>query len=92
MGTANKVSGKNQWNKSPEENESEEKKNLEEKSWFQYDFIQKVPGKKSFYVEKNQCKKVPGKKGLGKNLEIKTLEKSPNFLKSLEKRSLEIKS
>ena len=41
----------------------------------------------------NLCKKVPRKKVSGKkNLEIKTLEKSPNFLKSLEKMSLEIKS
>ena len=40
----------------------------------------------------NLCKKVPGKKFLEKNLEIKNLEKSPNFLKSLEKMSLEIKS
>ena len=43
-------------------------------------------------LHKNLCKKVPGKKFLEKNLEIKTLEKSPNFLKSLEKMSLEIKS
>ena len=40
----------------------------------------------------NLCKKVPGKKFLEKNLEIKTLEKSPNFIKSLGKMSLEIKS
>ena len=38
-------------------------------------------------------KESPGKKSFWKkNLEIKTLEKSPNFIKSLEKRSLEIKS
>ena len=36
-------------------------------------------------LHKNLCKKVPGKKFLEKNLEIKTLEKSPNFLKSLKK-------
>ena len=40
---------------------------------------------------KNLCKKVPGKKVSGKKPGIKTLEKSPNFLKSLEKMSLEIK-
>ena len=32
--------------------------------------------------------KESGKKFLEKNLEIKTLEKSPNFIKSLEKMSL----
>ena len=41
---------------------------------------------------KNLCKKVPGKEVSEKNVEIKTLEKSPNFLKSFEKMSLEIKS
>ena len=42
---------------------------------------------------KNLCKKAQGKKVSGKkNPEIKTLEKSPNFIKSLEKMSLEIKS
>ena len=40
----------------------------------------------------NLCKQVLGKKFLKKNLEIKTLEKSPNFLKFMEKMSLEIKS
>ena len=41
----------------------------------------------------NLCKKFPGKKVSGKKqLEIKTLEKSPNFIKSLEKLSVEIKS
>ena len=39
------------------------------------------------YVRKSREKKF-----LEKNLEIKTLEKSSNFLKSLEKKSLEIKS
>ena len=37
-------------------------------------------------------RKFRAKKFLEKNLEIKTLEKSVNFLKSLEKMSLEIKS
>ena len=43
----------------------------------------------------NLFKKVSGKKFLEKNLEIKTLEikeKNPNFLKSLGKMSLDIKS
>ena len=41
----------------------------------------------------NLCKKVPGKKvSEKKTLEIKTFEKSPNFVKFLEKMSLEIKS
>ena len=35
---------------------------------------------------------LPGKKFMKKNLQIKTLEKSPNFLRFLEKMSLEIKS
>ena len=47
---------------------------------------------KLYMIETNLCKKVPGKSFRKKNLEIKTLEKSPNFLKSLEKVSLEIKS
>ena len=41
----------------------------------------------------DSMKKIPGKKVSGKKqLEIKTLEKSPNFIKSLEKLSVEIKS
>ena len=42
--------------------------------------------------EGNLSKKVPGKKVSGKKPGNKTLEKSPNFLKSFEKVSLEIKS
>ena len=45
-----------------------------------------------YSLDMNLCKKVPGKSSWKKNLEIKTLEKYPNFLKSLEKMSLEIKS
>ena len=36
-------------------------------------------------VRWNLCKKVPGKKFLEKNMEIKTSEKSPIFLKSFQK-------
>ena len=43
-------------------------------------------------ANQNQCKKVTGKKVSKKNLEIKTFVKSPNFLKSYVKMSLEIKS
>ena len=50
------------------------------------------PNKCDSTIVLNLRKKVPGKKFLEKNLEIKTLEKSSNFLKSLEKMSLEIKS
>ena len=35
----------------------------------------KVPGKKSSYDEKNLCKKVPGKNGLGKKLGNKNFGK-----------------
>ena len=44
------------------------------------------------YFGNNLCKKVPRKKVSGKNLEINTLEKNPNFIKFLKKMSLEIKS
>ena len=40
----------------------------------------------------NLCKKVPGKKVSGKKPGNKNFGKSPNFLKSLEKMLLEIKS
>ena len=49
--------------------------------------------KKQILLNLNRINRIYVRKSRGKkNLEIKTLEKSPNFLKSLEKISLEIKS